>query len=271
MLLEIVWNLDPTILELGPLSLRYYGILFALGFVVGIGIFNWFFELEKKNKNDLNDLLWYMIIGTVVGARLGHCLFYDPVFYLTHPLEILWINKGGLASHGATIGILISLYLYSRKKKDQPYVWVLDRMVIATALGAFFIRTGNFVNSEILGKPADVAWAVVFSRVDNIPRHPAQLYEAFAYLIVFIVLIYIYKNYRDKVREGFYLGLFLVMVFGFRFFVEFFKEDQTYFEQGMALNMGQLLSIPAVLGGLYFLFVYKPRKKITKGSGGKHE
>ncbi|GJQ62046.1 MAG: prolipoprotein diacylglyceryl transferase [Melioribacteraceae bacterium] len=260
MLLEIVWSVEPTIFELGPFSVRWYGLLFALGFIIGFQIFTKFFEWEKRNKDDLNDLLWYMIIGTVVGARLGHCFFYDAAYYLANPLEIFMIWKGGLASHGATIGILVSLYYYSKKKKDQPYIWVLDRMVIPTALGGAFIRLGNFFNSEIIGEKTDVAWGVVFTRVDDFTRHPAQLYESIAYLVVFFILMVLYIKRREILKPGFILGLFLVLVFGFRFFVEFVKENQKGFEDGLALNMGQILSIPAVLAGIYFMFLYQKKK-----------
>lgn len=265
MLLEIVWNVSPTIMELGPFSLRWYGLLFALGFIIGFQIMTRFFELEKRDKNDLNDLLWYMILGTVIGARLGHCFFYEPEYYLSNPLQIIMIWKGGLASHGAAVGILISLYMYSKKKKDQPFIWVMDRVVIVTALGGSLIRLGNFFNSEIIGKPTDVDWAVVFSRVDNIPRHPAQLYESMAYLIIFVILMTIYFKYREKTKQGFFFGLFLILVFGFRFFVENFKENQSAFEQGMSLNMGQILSIPAVLAGLYFVYLYKAKPNQRNG------
>jgi prolipoprotein diacylglyceryl transferase len=220
------------------------------------------FRKEKRTENDLNDLIWYMILGTVLGARLGHCLFYNPVYYLSHPLEILMVWKGGLASHGAAIGILTALYLFVKKKKEYSYLWLMDRIVITVALGGFFIRMGNLFNSEILGKQTDVPWAFVFTYVDNVPRHPAQLYEAIAYLIIFISLLIYYFRTDAKFKEGMIFGMFLISVFTFRFLVEFIKEDQTYFEQGMVLNMGQLLSIPFILLGLFF--VLRKNKKIIK-------
>lgn len=220
------------------------------------------FRKEKRTENDLNDLIWYMILGTVLGARLGHCLFYNPVYYLSHPLEILMVWKGGLASHGAAIGILTALYLFIKKKKEYSYLWLMDRIVITVALGGFFIRMGNLFNSEILGKQTDVPWAFVFTYVDNVPRHPAQLYEAIAYLIIFISLLIYYFRTDAKFKEGMIFGMFLISVFTFRFLVEFIKEDQTYFEQGMVLNMGQLLSIPFILLGLFF--VLRKDKKIIK-------
>lgn len=213
----------------------------------------WIFLKEKKSENDLNDLVMYMIIGTVAGARIGHCLFYNPAYYLSNPIEILMIWHGGLASHGAAIGIIISLYLYSKKHKDQAYLWIFDRVVITVALAGFFIRTGNLFNSEIVGIPADVPWSFIFASIDQYPRHPAQLYEALAYLSIFIVLFNYYRIKNGKTRDGFIFGLFLVSVFTFRFFVEFIKENQTYFEKDLFLNMGQLLSIPLIIAGIVLI------------------
>jgi prolipoprotein diacylglyceryl transferase len=249
----IEWNVSPEIVSIGPITLRWYGLLFALSFIVGLQIFAWIFKKEGKKEKDLNDLLLYMILGTVLGARLGHCLFYNPSYYLSNPLEILMVWKGGLASHGAAVGILFSLYLYSKKKADQSFLWIVDRIVIVVALSGFFIRMGNLFNSEIIGKPTDVAWSFVFTSVDNIPRHPAQLYEALAYLAIFIILFNIYRLKNIKLNEGFLFGLFLVLVFGFRFFVEYFKKEQEIFEQNMMMNMGQLLSVPLVILGIYIL------------------
>lgn len=258
----IYWDISPDIFTIGPFTIRWYGLLFALSFIVGYQIMNVVFKKENKPESDMNDLIWYMILGTVLGARLGHCFFYNPSYYLTNPLEILQVWKGGLASHGAAIGILFALYLFTKKKKEYGYLWVVDRIVITVALAGFFIRMGNLFNSEIIGKPAELPWSFVFVSIDNVPRHPAQLYEAIAYLAVFIILFLFYLRSYAKLKSGFFLGLFLVLVFGFRFFVEFVKEDQTYFEQGMALNMGQLLSIPFVLLGFYLLL--RKDKKVIK-------
>jgi phosphatidylglycerol---prolipoprotein diacylglyceryl transferase len=245
---------SPDIVTIGPFTIRWYGLLFALSFIVGFQIMTVFFRKEKRNENDLNDLIWYMILATVLGARLGHCFFYNPVYYLSHPLEILMVWKGGLASHGAAIGILTAIYLFVKKKKEYTFLWILDRIVITAALAGFFIRMGNLFNSEILGKQSDVPWAFIFASVDNVPRHPAQLYEAIAYLIVFGFLFWYYNRTKANFKPGMIFGLFLVLVFLFRFFVEFIKEDQTYFEQGMVLNMGQLLSIPLIFAGLFLVF-----------------
>ena len=260
----IEWNVNPEIFHIGFISIRYYSLLFMLSFILGIVIFNNIYKREHKPKADLDPLLIYMMLGTVIGARLGHCLFYDPSYYLSNPIKILKVWEGGLASHGAAIGILLSLYLYSRKHPDQPFLWLVDRIVITVALAGFFIRMGNLFNSEIIGKPTDVPWAFIFVRAQvpdpMIPRHPTQIYEALAYLVIFGILYYIYKKQGPKVRRGFLLGLFLILVFGVRFFVEFLKENQVAFEAGMALNMGQILSIPAVIAGIVLIIWAKEPK-----------
>jgi len=249
----ITWSVSPELLNIGPVSVRWYGLLFALAFIAGYKILEWVYPREGKPKEDIEQLAVYMIFGTVIGARLGHCLFYNPWYYLSHPLEILMVWKGGLASHGAAIGILIALYLYTKKKKES-FLWLLDRIVIVVALGGSFIRLGNLFNSEIIGKPADVPWAFIFTSVDNVPRHPTQLYESLAYLTIFFILFFLYKNKFKELSNGFLFGLFLILVFTFRFFVEFLKEVQEPFEAGMALDMGQILSIPFVLGGIYLIW-----------------
>jgi len=249
----ITWSVDPEIARIGTLAPRWYGLLFASGFIVGYYIMERIYKNEKKPLNDVNTLLFMMVIGTLAGARLGHCLFYNPDYYLSRPLEILKVWEGGLASHGAAIGIFISLYYYSRNRLGQPYLWVLDRIVVPAALAGSFIRLGNLFNSEIIGKPTDVAWAFVFTRVDIIPRHPAQLYESLAYLVIFFILFRFYWRSKGVFKEGFLLGWFLILIFGVRFFIEFLKEIQSPFEAGLSLNMGQWLSIPMVALGVYFL------------------
>lgn len=260
----IEWNVSPEIFSIGPLSVRWYGVLFALSFIVGFQIMHWIFKKENRPEADLNDLIWYMILGTVIGARLGHCLFYNPNYYLSHPFEILKVWQGGLASHGGAVGILTALFLYSRKKKDQPYLWVLDRIAIVAASGAFFIRMGNLFNSEIIGKPTDLPWSFVFvlDKEHSIePRHPAQLYEALAYLLTFFILLFYYKKKGKNLKQGVIFGLCLILIFGFRFLVEFLKENQSLFEKDLPLDMGQILSIPLILVGIYFV-VRKPKKEI---------
>ncbi len=249
----IEWSVNPEIFSVWIFSIRWYGLLFALSFLVGFKIMDWIFKIEKKSEKDLNDLVWYMIIGTVVGARLGHCLFYSPMYYLSNPLEILAIWHGGLASHGAAIGILIAMYYYTKSRKGISYLWIFDRVVITVALAAVFIRLGNLFNSEIYGKPTNGNWGFIFTAVDNIPRHPTQIYEALAYLLIFIFIFLLYKKYTTKIEEGLLFGYFLVGIFGFRIFVEFFKENQETFESSLPLNMGQLLSIPLVILGIYLI------------------
>lgn len=251
---SIWWTVSPEILKIGPFSLRWYGLLFALAFVFGYIILSKVYKKEKKSLEDLEKLSIYVILGTVIGARLGHCLFYDPAYYLTNPIEILKVWQGGLASHGAAIGILTALYLFSKKKKDQNIIWILDRLVIVVALGGAFIRLGNLFNSEIIGKATDLPWAFIFVRVDEIPRHPTQLYESLFYFLSFIILYFIYLKKSVALKSGFLFGLFLILIFGFRFFIEFLKENQSAFESALPINMGQILSIPFVLMGLYFIF-----------------
>lgn len=261
----IWWEVSPEIVKLGPFSLRWYGLLFALGFVLGYIILSKVYKKEKKPLEDLEKLSVYVILGTVIGARLGHCLFYDPAYYLTNPIEILKVWQGGLASHGAAIGILTALYLFSKKRKDQNLIWILDRLVIVVALGGALIRLGNLFNSEIIGKATDVPWAFVFIRVDEIPRHPTQLYESLFYFVSFLILYFIYQKKSISLKPGFLFGLFLILIFGFRFFIEFLKENQSAFESALPINMGQILSIPFVLLGLYFIF----RKKQLTASAKK--
>ena len=182
MLAYIDWSVGPDIIDIGIIKIRWYGLLFALSFVLGYQIMLKVFKYEGHTQKQLDSLTIFMILGTVIGARLGHCLFYEPGYYLSNPLEILKVWNGGLASHGAALGIIFSLFLFSKKHKTISFPWILDRIVIVVALSGFFIRTGNFFNSEIIGVPTDLPWAVIFHRIDELPRHPSQVYEAFAYL-----------------------------------------------------------------------------------------
>lgn len=260
----ITWNVDPDIVHLGPLTIRYYGILFAASFFFGYIIMQKIFKREGLSIELLDKLTVYMAIGTVVGARLGHCLFYQPDYYLSNPLEILKIWHGGLASHGAAIGILIALYYFSKKNK-KPYLWILDRIVIVVALAGFFIRMGNLMNSEIYGIETNLPWGFIFVRDGQVvPKHPTQIYEALSYIIIFALLYFIYNKKGKDVKQGLIFSLFLILLFAVRFFIEFIKEDQVGFEQGMALNMGQWLSIPFVLIGFFLLFRSFKIKNINK-------
>jgi prolipoprotein diacylglyceryl transferase len=192
-------------------------------------------------------------VGIVIGARLGHCLFYDPDYYLANPMKIFAVWEGGLASHGGGLGVLIALYLGCKKYKVD-FMWLIDRLVIPTALFGFFVRMGNFMNSEILGKPTDIPWAVVFERVDNLPRHPAQLYESFSYLVIFLLLAFFYKKSYKTLKKGFLFGLFLVLTFTVRFLVEYVKVRQADYSLDIGLTTGQLLSIPFLVVGFVFIF-----------------
>ena len=257
----IPWNVNPEILRIGNFAVRWYGLLFASGFVFGYYIMRKIFRNEGLTDATLDRLTVYMAIGTIVGARLGHCFFYEPEYYLARPLEILKVWHGGLASHGAAIGILLALWLFVRKEK-KPYLWIIDRVVIVVALAGTMIRLGNLMNSEIYGVETTLPWGFVFLRNgETAPKHPTQIYEALAYLITFGVLMRIYWKNLGKQKPGLLFGLFLIFVFGFRFLVEYIKEDQVGFEAGMKLNMGQWLSIPLVLAGialLVWVFTRKP-------------
>ena len=261
----IEWSVSPEIFHLGPISVRWYGFLFAMAFVAGYFIMTWVFKKESRPQADLEQLSVYMIFGTVIGARLGHCLFYNPDYYLSNPIEIFKVWEGGLASHGAALGILTAIYLFSSKKKNYTMLWTLDRIVIVVALAGTFIRLGNLFNSEIIGTPTNVSWAFIFTAVDELPRHPAQLYESISYFIIFLILLFIYYKGIEKNKSGLLFGIFLVLVFTFRFFVEFLKENQSGFEESMVLNMGQLLSIPFVIAGFIFISKsFKPKIKKLK-------
>jgi len=260
----INWNVNPEIFRIGNFAVRWYGLLFASGFLFGYLIFYKFFKKEGLTVEILDKLTIYMALGTVIGARLGHCLFYEPDYYLSNPVEILKIWKGGLASHGAAIGILLALYLFVRKYK-KSYIWILDRIVVVVALGGALIRLGNLMNSEIYGVETNLPWGFIFIRNHEIvPKHPTQIYEALTYFSVFGLLFWIYLKTKGQFRDGTLFGLFLILVFGIRFFIEFIKEEQVPFEEGMALNMGQLLSIPFVLLGLGILYFYYRKSKKQK-------
>lgn len=247
---HLIWNIDPIFIDIGFLKIRWYGLMFASGFVGSFLTMQWIYNREGKNIEELDTLLWYMVIATVLGARLGHTLLYDPAYYLSHPLKILAIWEGGLASHGATLGIILALYLYTRKYGDS-FFWLLDRVSIPTALAGALIRIGNFFNSEILGLPTQEPWAVIFSRIDFVPRHPVQLYEAFCYLLVYGICLQIYKKYHQ--RSGFAFGCYLCLAFSARFAMEYFKTEQAMYDTGLALTTGQVLSLPFFLVGVVLI------------------
>ena len=263
----ITWDIDPVLFNLGPLSIRWYGALFSGSFLIS---YLWLIKLFKQEKvpvKILDGLTTTMIVATIIGARLGHCLFYEPEIYLKNPILILKIWEGGLASHGAGIAIVLGIYIYARKTKI-PFLWYLDRVVIFTALAGVFIRFGNLMNSEIFGTVTTLPWGFYFVKYYDPqmgldPRHPTQLYESLSYLLIFIFLFNYYKKRLGKFENGQLFGLFLIMVFGMRFLIEFLKVPQVGFEKGMALNMGQLLSIPFVILGIAVI-VFINRKTVAK-------
>ena len=265
--LAINWSVNPEIFALGPLSVRWYGLLFISGFILGWYIFKWFFNREDIPETLLDPLLYTLLIGTIVGARLGHCLFYQPDYYLGSWQgfwEIFMPWKGGLASHGGTIALIFAMIWFARKygrRHDFDFIWILDHLAIAVCFAATFIRLGNLFNSEIYGDVTNLPWGFVFElRGETLPKHPTQLYEALSYFLLGVALTGIYKFKADKVYRGFFIGTFFIGCFGMRFLIEFIKEPQVMFEQNMVLNMGQLLSIPFVLMGIGLL-IYSYKKK----------
>lgn len=267
----LYWNTDPEMFRInGSVPVGYYGLLFAIGILLAFAIVKRIYTKEKVPLKDLDNLLIYVVIGIMLGARLGHCLFYEFDYFIKHPLEIfLPITKvdgeyqfggyRGLASHGGGIGVLIAVILYSRKYK-VPVLWLLDRMAIAIPVTAAFIRFGNFMNSEIYGKPTNGNWGVIFVRDDLVPRHPTQLYEAFSYLLIFVALYLLYRSKAVAKYNGVIFGYFLILLFSARIIIEFFKENQEAFEDGMALNMGQLLSIPFIIAGIVLVIKKQPAR-----------
>jgi prolipoprotein diacylglyceryl transferase len=258
MLLSIYWDISPQIFKLGPIEVRWYGLLFALGFLLGYYIVERMFKRDGIDVKVLDKLFMYTMIATILGARFGHVFFYGWDHYSQHPEEILKVWHGGLASHGGAIGIITAMYFFSKKVSKKSMLWILDYVVVPVALAGCFIRLGNLMNSEIIGTKTDVAWAFQFVKAGSVldktaPRHPAQLYESICYLISFVVLMYMYWKTDAKKKEGMIFGSFLVLIFTARFFIEFIKENQEAFEEGMTLNMGQLLSIPFVLAGSFFI------------------
>jgi prolipoprotein diacylglyceryl transferase len=281
---SIVWDVDPWLVQFGDsFGIRWYGLLFASGFLFGYILFNRYLKKEGFTTDSLDKLTVYIALGTVIGARLGHCLFYDADYYLANPLEIFAIWQGGLASHGAAVGILIALWLYVRKYKFS-FLWLMDRIATVTALAGFFIRIGNLMNSEIYGRPTDLPWGFKFvrdrSKINfydpetgeligkHLPCHPTQLYEGIPYLLIFIVLFWMIRKYGDKLKEGVYFAWFLIGIFTVRFFVEYVKFEQSDFELEMiskfGINMGQLLSIPLILTGIGILIWRKSQSETVK-------
>lgn len=272
----IVWNPPLYLFHVGSFGLRWYSTCWLIGLLLAYYIVKYLFKDQKIENKYFDPLFIYCFLGILIGSRLGHCLFYQPDYFLSswqHVIEMVlpihqmedgswkFVGYEGLASHGGTLGLMIALYLYYRKTHLNLWT-VLDNIAIATPTTACFIRLGNLMNSEIIGKITDVPWAFIFEHVDSAPRHPGQLYEAIAYAIFFFVGWYIYRWHSNKVGTGFFFGLCLTLIFTFRFFIEYTKDIQEPFEAGLPLDMGQILSIPFIIVGLFCMFGHKYLKKL---------
>ncbi len=268
-LFTVVWDFDPTLVSIGSFEIRYYGVLWAVALLFGAWLFAWFCRKEGKPQELADSAFLYIALGTIIGARVGHCLFYEPEYYLLKPWAIVTeIRDGGMASHGATIGILLGIWLCSRKNRVSP-LWMTDRLVIIAAICGSFIRVGNLLNSEIVGSVTDVPWGFKFMRlyphlpVDMVPvQHPTQIYEAICYVLTFVLLMCLYKYTQAPKRRGLLFGVGLLGIFLTRFIIEFVKVEQVDFEKGMLLDMGQLLSIPFVLWGFGMIYYAMKRPPV---------
>jgi len=275
-ILEITWTADPAIFTIGSREIRWYALAFLLGFYIGYRIVQRMWKQENLDPSWLDPLLYYTVGGTIIGARLGHCLFYDPGYYLTHPVEILKVWEGGLASHGGVLGIIVAIWLFSKYVSHRSMLWTFDKLVVPTGLVAALIRLGNLMNHEIYGHATDAPWAFRF--VENLhswrqgaepvfsaPSHPTQIYEALCYLLIFALCMWLYFRRNAWKREGLIFGVFMICVFTARFFIEFLKNNQEDWEANIPLNMGQWLSIPFVIAGIYFVARALRRKpELTK-------
>lgn len=266
-LLQIDWNPSPEIFKIGVFAIRYYSLMFMIAFMLGLYLMKKIFINEKINLEKLDSLFIYVVIATLIGARIGHFLFYDPEFLIQKPLEVIlpfrfspkfeFTGFAGLASHGAVIGIIIGVYIYSRRVLKKPILFILDRITIPGAAGAIFVRLGNLMNSEIIGKPTNSNYGFIFRRLgEDFPRHPAQLYESISYLLIFGILWFVYWKTSKKEKLGYLFGLFFALLWTVRFFIEFFKEAQVEGREDwiLGLNTGQVLSVPLILVGLYYMF-----------------
>jgi len=248
--LAITWDVDPVMFTIFGRGVRYYGLSWALAIGLGAWLFTQFCRREGLSEKIADSAFWYVSLGTIIGSRLGHCLFYDFAATMANPLKILYIHEGGMASHGAALGILVGLWLFARKNK-MPYVWGLDRIVIAASIGGSFVRFGNLMNSEIYGTPTDLPWGFIFVRTgETVPMHPTQIYEALCYILTFVVLAVMYYKFDQGRRHpGMLFGVGLIGIFLSRFIIEYIKQVQESWEEGMDLLMGQWLSIPFILLG----------------------
>ena len=278
----IIWDPDIILFKLGFLTVRWYSVCWILAFLSSYIVLRRIFKKEGISEEKLLSLAIYVFIGTFVGARLAHCLFYDPQYFLAHPLEIIlpfhrdpithkliFAGYAGLASHGGAVGIIVALLLFARKYKI-PFLDLSDKLGLVAPLAGAFIRIGNFINSEIIGKATDLPWGVVFSRVDSVPRHPSQLYEAIAYIAVFILVYFLYTRKRGTYKPGFILGVSLTGIFAARFLLEYTKEVQSAFEIGMrqavGMDMGQLLSLPFIVAGIILIVKKRKLSPVTSNS-----
>ena len=252
--LTVMWNFDPVFFRIGSVEIRYYGVMWAVAFAISMWLFINFVKREGYPDKVFDSIFWFGTLSTIIGARLGHCLFYETDYYLSNPVQILNIRQGGLASHGAAIGLLVGLWLFSRRNR-MPYLWSLDRIMVAVAISGVFVRMGNLFNSEIYGIETASPWGFVFLRAgETVPKHPTQIYEALCYLATFFVLLWLYYG-RDLARRrpGFMFGLGVFLIFVSRFFIEYIKNPQEEFELNMSLLMGQWLSIPFILLGIVMM------------------
>lgn len=264
--LSIIWDFDPTFIKIGDLEIRYYGLMWVAAFLLGSWLFGKIVKREHKDQKLAESVFMYGIIATAIGARVGHCLFYEPTYYLEHPLEIITgIRNGGLASHGAAIGMLIGFWLFSRKYK-VPFLWTMDRVTMPVAIGGALIRVGNLMNSEVYGTATDAPWGFIFVRVgETTAMHPTQIYEALAYTIIFAILAYMYFRRDAGNQKGLMFGVFMILLFASRFIIESIKQPQESFEADMLLNMGQWLSIPFIAAGVVMVILsYKYKAKWNK-------
>jgi prolipoprotein diacylglyceryl transferase len=251
----IVWDFNPVAFSVGGFEIRWYGLMFALAFALSFYLTLWMMKKEKRDLAIADTLLFYVAIGTVVGARIGHCFFYEPAYYLAHPIEVLYIRDGGLSSHGGGFGILMALY-FAAKKYRTTFWYMADRVVICVAMVGVLVRLGNLFNSEIYGHATTLPWGFIFvNNGEILPKHPTQLYEALSYLAIFIGLLWYYNKQNYKPKTGIIFGVFLIVLFAARMAIEFIKEVQVGFEQDMWLNMGQILSLPFILGGIAILWL----------------
>lgn len=262
--LLVLRSRNPQGMDVGPIVVRWYSLMFVIGFFVGYRIMKRMFRHEGAPEKWLPTLLIYIGVATIVGARLGHCFFYEWDYYSAHPIKILYVWEGGLASHGGSIAIIIAVCIFSKLVSKRSPLWVFDRLAVPVALVACLIRLGNLFNSEIYGHPTTLPWGFIFPDSNGVPCHPTQLYEATAYLALFGLLMWMYWRKNAEERPGLLIGVFFIWVFAWRFIIEFVKNPQEEFENGMVLNMGQLLSVPFILAGILLVYyaMTHPRKHI---------